>query len=45
MDAIDAKILRELERDGRVTNLLLAERVGLSASASLRRVQALEARV
>ena len=43
MDAIDAKILRELERDGRVTNLLLAERVGLSASACLRRVQALEA--
>ena len=43
MDAIDSKILRELERDGRVTNLLLAERVGLSASACLRRVQALEA--
>jgi Lrp/AsnC family transcriptional regulator, leucine-responsive regulatory protein len=43
MDAMDAKILRELERDGRVTNLLLAERVGLSASACLRRVQALEA--
>ena len=43
MDAIDAKILRELERDGRVTNLQLAERVGLSASACLRRVQALEA--
>jgi DNA-binding Lrp family transcriptional regulator len=43
MDAIDSKILRELERDGRVTNLQLAERVGLSASACLRRVQALEA--
>jgi Lrp/AsnC family leucine-responsive transcriptional regulator len=43
MDAIDTKILRELERDGRVTNLQLAERVGLSASACLRRVQALEA--
>jgi len=42
MDAIDAKILRELERDGRVTNLQLAERVGLSPSACLRRVQALE---
>ena len=43
MDAIDAKILRELEREGRVTNLQLAERVGLSPSACLRRVQALEA--
>jgi Lrp/AsnC family leucine-responsive transcriptional regulator len=43
MDAIDTRILRELERDGRVTNLQLAERVGLSASACLRRVQALEA--
>jgi DNA-binding Lrp family transcriptional regulator len=43
MDAIDAKILRELERDGRVTNLQLAERVALSPSACLRRVQALEA--
>ena len=43
MDVIDTKILRVLERDGRVTNLQLAERVGLSASACLRRVQALEA--
>jgi len=43
VDAIDTKILRELERDGRVTNLQLAERVGLSPSACLRRVQALEA--
>jgi Lrp/AsnC family leucine-responsive transcriptional regulator len=43
MDAIDAKILRQLEKDGRVTNLQLAERIGLSPSACLRRVQALEA--
>jgi Lrp/AsnC family leucine-responsive transcriptional regulator len=43
MDAIDTKILHELERDGRVTNLQLASRVGLSPSACLRRVQALEA--
>jgi DNA-binding Lrp family transcriptional regulator len=43
MDAIDEHILRQLERDGRVTNLELAERVGLSPSACLRRVQALEA--
>jgi DNA-binding Lrp family transcriptional regulator len=42
MDTIDENILRELQRDGRVTNLKLAERVGLSASACLRRVQALE---
>jgi Lrp/AsnC family leucine-responsive transcriptional regulator len=42
MDAIDAKILHELECDGRITNLQLAERVGLSASACLRRVQSLE---
>jgi len=43
MDAIDAKILHELERDGRISNLQLAERVGLSPSACLRRVQGLEA--
>ena len=44
IDAIDARILRELGRDGRLPNLQLAELVGLSASATLRRVQALEAR-
>jgi Lrp/AsnC family leucine-responsive transcriptional regulator len=43
MDTIDAKILHELGRDGRVTNLQLASRVSLSPSACLRRVQALEA--
>ena len=43
MDALDAKILHALELDGRVTNLQLAERVGLSPSACLRRVQSLEA--
>ena len=43
MDNIDAKILRELEADGRISNLQLAERVGLSPSACLRRVQILEA--
>ena len=42
IDEINAKILRELSRDGRLTNLQLAERVGLSPSASLRRVQELE---
>jgi DNA-binding Lrp family transcriptional regulator len=43
MDAIDTNILRHLQDDGRITNLELAERVGLSPSACLRRVQALEA--
>jgi len=42
LDRIDDQILRELGRDGRVSNLLLAERVGLSPSACLRRVQELE---
>jgi DNA-binding Lrp family transcriptional regulator len=44
MDAIDERILRELKRDGRLSNLALAERVGLSPSATLRRVEALERR-
>lgn len=42
IDQIDARILQALESDGRQTNATLAERVGLSASACLRRVQALE---
>lgn len=42
MDHIDAHILRILSRDGRISNLRLAEQVGLSPSACLRRVQALE---
>ncbi len=42
MDQIDRRILHVLERDGRISNLALAERVGLSASACLRRVSALE---
>lgn len=41
-DRIDHQILRELGRNGRVSNLALAERVGLSPSACLRRVQELE---
>ncbi|SFR09107.1 Lrp/AsnC family transcriptional regulator [Poseidonocella sedimentorum] len=43
MDAIDRKILQTLTADGRISNQALAERVGLSASACLRRVAALEA--
>ena len=42
MDDLNQRILRELTRDGRQTNLQLAERVGLSPSACLRRVQELE---
>lgn len=42
MDAIERKILRELARDGRISNVALADRVGLSPSACLRRVQELE---
>jgi Lrp/AsnC family leucine-responsive transcriptional regulator len=42
LDDIDHRILRELTRDARQSNLQLADRVGLSPSACLRRVQALE---
>ena len=42
IDAFGEKILRELSRDGRLSNLDLAARVGLSPSACLRRVQDLE---
>ena len=42
LDQIDRKILRKLERDGRVSNTELARRVGLSSSACLRRVRELE---
>ena len=42
MDRIDDMILRELSRNGRLSNIDLADRVGLSASACLRRVAALE---
>ncbi|MDJ0629174.1 MAG: Lrp/AsnC family transcriptional regulator [Rhodobacter sp.] len=41
-DDINDRILRELSRDGRISNLELADRVGLSPSACLRRVQELE---
>ena len=42
IDQINAAILRHLSEDGRVSNLTLADRVGLSPSACLRRVQELE---
>jgi DNA-binding Lrp family transcriptional regulator len=41
-DAITHKILQALSQDGRISNIDLAERVGLSPSACLRRVQELE---
>lgn len=42
LDRIDRQILRELSKDARQPNIKLAERVGLSPSACLRRVQQLE---
>ncbi len=41
LDAIDARILTELQSDGGLTNAELAERVGLSPSPCLRRVKIL----
>ena len=43
LDAIDRKILDELQGDGRMTNVELASRVGISAPPCLRRVRTLEA--
>ncbi|SFF28028.1 transcriptional regulator, AsnC family [Streptomyces mirabilis] len=43
VDAIDLAIIAELERDGRLTNVELAQRVGLTTGPCLRRVQRLEA--
>ncbi len=42
LDAIDWKILKELQDDGRITNVELSRRVGISAPPCLRRVRALE---
>src|SRR6266581_1990211 len=42
LDAIDRKILKELQDDGRVTNVELSQRVGISPPPCLRRVRALE---
>ncbi|MTI19210.1 Lrp/AsnC family transcriptional regulator [Rhodobacteraceae bacterium RKSG542] len=41
-DRIDQKILAHLQNDARITNAHLSEKVGLSPSACLRRVKALE---
>ncbi|UDF30895.1 UNVERIFIED_ORG: Lrp/AsnC family transcriptional regulator [Roseateles sp. XES5] len=42
LDEIDRRILRELQQDGRLQNIELARRVGLSPSPCLRRVKLLE---
>jgi DNA-binding Lrp family transcriptional regulator len=42
LDEIDRKILAELQADGRMTNVELASRVGISAPPCLRRVRTLE---
>ena len=42
LDEIDRAILAELQADGRMTNVALAERVGISPPPCLRRVRALE---
>ena len=42
LDKIDRKILSDLQSDGRMTNVELADRAGISAPPCLRRVRALE---
>lgn len=42
LDPIDLRILRDLQEDGRMTNVELARRAGISAPPCLRRVRALE---
>ena len=44
LDPIDRRILAELQADGRMTNVELARRVGISAPPCLRRVRTLEER-
>ncbi len=42
LDRIDRRILRDLQARGRITNVALAQRAGISAPPCLRRVRALE---
>ncbi len=42
LDRIDRHLLRDLQADGRITNVELAKRAGISAPPCLRRVRALE---
>lgn len=44
IDEIDRRIMRELRRDGRLSNTRLAEKVGLSTTPCWNRVRALEER-
>jgi len=42
LDSIDRRILREVQENGRITNVELARRVGISPPPCLRRLRALE---
>ena len=42
LDDVDRRILEDLQADGRITNVELAKRIGISAPPCLRRVRALE---
>ena len=42
LDEIDLRILRDLQENGKITNVELARRIGISAPPCLRRVRALE---
>lgn len=42
LDAIDLKILNELQRNGKISNIELSKRVGLSPTPCLERVKRLE---
>ncbi len=42
LDTVDRKILKYLQEDGRITNVDLADKVGITAPPCLRRVRALE---
>src|SRR5271169_3879853 len=42
LDKVDRRILKDLQEDGRMTNVELAHRAGISAPPCLRRVRALE---
>ncbi len=44
LDRLDLKILEQLQEDGRITNVELAKRIGISPPPCLRRVRALENR-
>jgi DNA-binding Lrp family transcriptional regulator len=42
LDAIDWRILKEVQQDGRITNVALANRVGITPPPCLRRLRSLE---